>query len=87
MDEWINLKNGYVGRTERWRDSQGDIMRKVFIETFSCYEDAETFLSNHLNEHKDDWWVVEATIVFIRKDAWRAGVIFSKTQGELFDEL
>lgn len=52
--------------------------RKVFIETFGNYHDAESWMDKHLEEHKD-WYVIQADLKYIN-GSWRAGCIFERGQ-------
>lgn len=62
---------------------------RTYIETFLNYEDAEVWLSRHLQEFKEndedhDWVIEQASINYINHQ-WRAGFVMSRKQGELFD--
>jgi len=54
--------------------------RRVFLETFGNYDDAEHWMAEHLEEHKD-WYIVQADLKYIN-GSWRAGLIFE--QGQLY---
>jgi hypothetical protein len=57
--------------------------RRVFIESFGNYDDAEEWMSNHLEEHKD-WHIVQADLKYIN-ESWRAGLIFEQGQLTFFN--
>lgn len=68
----------------QWQTNGAKInVKEVFIETFATYDDADTWLSKHIEEHKDHH-ILEASILFVRDGAWRAGIMFiDDVQGEL----
>lgn len=57
--------------------------RKVFIETFPNYDEAEAWMGQHLDDH-EDWIIIQADLKHIN-GSWRSGIIFE--QGQLSFDL
>lgn len=57
---------------------------RTYIEIFFNFLDASHWIEKHLEEHNKDEWYLEQCSINLINGAYRAGVVFSKTQGDLF---
>jgi len=60
--------------------------RKVLtmVETFLNFLDASMWIEKHLEEHDPREWFLEQCSINLINGSYRAGVVFSQRQGDLF---
>ena len=59
------------------------IESRSFIETFFNFQDACSWVQHHLDEHGPEWKQEQTSVILMTNGSYRAGVVFSKLQGEL----
>lgn len=59
--------------------------KEVRVETFFNYDDASNWLEKHVDTAKKTGFVIDEAHINYVNNAWRAGIITSHPQGDLFD--
>jgi hypothetical protein len=61
------------------------MLKEIRVETFFNYQDASNWMEKYVDITKTTGFVIDSAEITYVNNAWRAGIIMSQEQGDLFD--